>query len=38
MEGTKKFGGDKMPKFNVLITEILTKVVAVEAEDKQKAL
>ena len=27
-----------MPKFNVLITEILTKVVTVEAEDKQNAL
>ncbi|MBQ3402097.1 MAG: DpnD/PcfM family protein [Synergistaceae bacterium] len=27
-----------MPKFRVLITEILTKIVTVEAKDKQDAL
>ena len=38
MEGTKKFGGDNMPKFEVLIMETLEKVVTVEAEDEDEAI
>ena len=38
MEGTKKFGGDNMPKFEVLIMETLEDIVTVEAQDEAEAL
>lgn len=38
MEGTKKFGGDNMPEFKVLIMETLEDIVTVEAENEEEAL
>lgn len=38
MEGTKKFGGDNMPKFEVLIMETLEKVVTVEADNEDGSI
>ena len=38
MEGTKKFGGDNMPEFKVLIMETLEDIVTVEAENEEEAV
>ena len=37
-EGTERFGGNEMSKFNVEITETLQKIITVEAENEQEAL